>query len=124
MISIFHGNNKETHEKFQRWRKANVDGFHMTESPARKYTIHYTQDKRESLTGRGCMHQGVSDIAYLADKDGCYTRARKVCSSSFAELLSWAKKQGVTTKNCKHCDTKIFPFPTDVSLSDIEGELK
>jgi hypothetical protein len=120
MISIFHGNDEITHEKFQRWRKTNIDGFHMTEGPARKFTIHYAQDKRENSTGRGCMHQGVSDIAYIEDKDSCYTRARKVCSNSLAELLAWAKKQGFTTKNCKHCDTKRFPFPKYVSLPDIK----
>ena len=34
MISIFHGNNAETHKNYQAWRKANVDGFHMSQSAA------------------------------------------------------------------------------------------
>jgi hypothetical protein len=34
MISVFHGNDEETHRTFQAWRKANVDGFHMTEGAA------------------------------------------------------------------------------------------
>lgn len=89
-----------------------MGGFHMTESAPEQFTIHYAQDKRENTEGRGCMHQGVSDIAYLEDKDGCYTRARKVCSSSFAELIAWAAENGFTTKSCKHCDTARFPFPT------------
>ncbi len=113
MINIFHGNDEETHQKFQAWRKANVDGFHMTESTVGIFTIHYTQDKRKNSAGRGCMHQGGSDNEYLEDKDGCYTTARKVCSNSLAELIAWATENGFTTKNCKHCDTKRFPFPTN-----------
>jgi hypothetical protein len=112
IISVFHGNDEETHQKFQAWRKANVDGFHMTEGAAGEFTIHYTQDKRENAAGRGCMHQGGSDIEYLEDKDSCYTTARKVCSSSLAALIAWATEHGFTTKNCKHCDTPRFPFPT------------
>ena len=36
-----------------------------------QFTIHYTQDKRENATGRGCMHEGGSDTEYLEDKDSC-----------------------------------------------------
>ncbi len=115
MIDIFHGNNSETHQRFQAWRKANVDGFHMTESAALQFTIHYAQDKRENAAGRGCNHQGGSDIEYLEDKDGCYTTARKVCSNSLAELIAWATDRSLDINNCKHCDTKIFTFPTVVS---------
>jgi hypothetical protein len=111
MISVFHGNDAESHQRFQAWRKANVDGFHMTESVAGQFTIHYTQDKRENAAGRGCMHQGISDIEYLEDRDSCYTTARKVCSNSLAELVAWAAENGFTAKNCRHCDTKRFPFP-------------
>jgi hypothetical protein len=105
---IFHGNDEQTHKKFQAWRKVNVDGFYMTESAAGQFTIHYAQDKRENSAGRGCRHQGVSDNEYM--EDGCYTKARKVCSNSLAELIAWATERGFTTKNCKHCDTKQFPF--------------
>jgi hypothetical protein len=111
MISVFHCDDEETHQKFQVWRKANVDGFHMTENAAGQFTVHYTQDNRENSAGRGCMHQGGSDVEYLEDKNGCYTTARKVCSNSLAELVAWAIEKGFTTKNCKHCDTKPFPFP-------------
>jgi hypothetical protein len=111
MISIFHGRDEETHKKFQTWRKDNVDGFHMTENKAGQFTIHYTQDKRENVEGRGCAHQGGSDNEYLEDKNSCYTTDRKVCSNSLAELVTWASECGFTTKNCKHCDTKKFPFP-------------
>jgi hypothetical protein len=112
MISVFSGNDEESHQKFQAWRKANGDGFHMTESAPGQFTIHYTQDKRENAAGRGCIHQGGSDNEYLDDKDSCYTTAPKVCSSSLAELVAWATEHGAITKNCKHCDTKEFPFPT------------
>lgn len=112
MVQIFHGDDENTHNEFQEWRKANVDGFHMTESLPGVFTIHYTQDKRENSEGRGCMHQGCSDIQYLEDKNACYTRARKVCSNSLAELTAWATGKGFTTKCCKHCDTSRFPFPT------------
>jgi hypothetical protein len=86
MISIFHGDDKETHNKYQVWRKANVDGYLMTESATGRFTIHYAQDRRENLAGRGCMHNGGSDNAYMEDKDSCYTAARKVCSNNLAEL--------------------------------------
>ena len=113
MVSVFHGKDEDTHQKFQAWRKANVNGFHMTESAAGQFTIHYTQDKRENSAGRGCGHQGGSDNEYPEDKDGCYTTARKVCSNNLAELIAWATENGFTTKKCKHCDTKRFPFPTN-----------
>jgi len=110
MVSVFHGSDEETHQRFQAWRKAHVDGFHMTESGPRQFTIHYTQDKRENRVGRGCIHQGGGDNEYLVD-DGCYTRARKVCSDSLAELIAWATEHGFASKNCKDCDTERFPFP-------------
>jgi hypothetical protein len=50
MISVFYGNDEESHQKFQAWRRANGDGFHMTESAPGQFTIHYTQDKRERAT--------------------------------------------------------------------------
>ncbi|MHB1037307.1 MAG: hypothetical protein ACYC35_22135 [Pirellulales bacterium] len=111
MLRIFHGDDRETHDDFQAWRQANVDGFHMTEGPAGVFTIHYTQDKRENAKGRGCHHQGGSGNEYRADKIGCYTKARKVCCNSLAELIAWARDHGFTTKTCAHCDTKKFPFP-------------
>jgi hypothetical protein len=123
MISVFHGNDAQTHQRFQAWRKANVDGFHMTESAPGQFTIHYTQDKRENSAGRGCMHQGVSDIEYREYKDGCLTTARKVCSTSFAELIAWATENGFTTRNCKHCDTKQFPFPTNQEMLKLPEEV-
>lgn len=111
MIRIFHGKDEESHKNFQAWRRANVDGFHMTESAAGQFTIHYTQDKRENSVGRGCTHQGGSNNKYLEDQNSCYTTTRKVCSPSLAELIAWAINSSLTTKNCKHCDTKRFPFP-------------
>jgi len=73
------------------------------------------------------MHQGVSTIEYPQDKDGCYTTARKVCSNNLADLIGWGRERGFETKNCKHCDTKRFRFPTivpdyEVRLSDQEGD--
>jgi hypothetical protein len=111
MIYIFHGNDEVTHNAFQAWRKLNVDGFHMTEKARGQFVIHYAQDKRENSKGRGCVHQGCSFIEYLEDKNACYTAAMKVCSNSFPALIAWASEKGVTTRNCKHCDTKRFPFP-------------
>ncbi|MBS0265459.1 MAG: HNH endonuclease [Planctomycetes bacterium] len=111
MIRIFHGTDAKTHQEFQAWRQAHVDGYHMTENAKGRFTIHYAQDKRENASGRGCMHQGCSFQKYLADKNGCYTKARKVCSVNFHELIEWATEQGFTVKNCSHCDSKRFPFP-------------
>ena len=110
LISIFHGDNKRMHEAFQAWRQGHVNGFHMTEGRAGLFTIHWTQDKRENQAGRGCHHQGVSTNAYRTDKDSCYTTARKVCSNDLRGLIAWANEQGVSTKNCGHCDTRQFPF--------------
>jgi hypothetical protein len=118
MVKIFHGNNEVAHKAFQTWRKANINGFHMTEGPKGIFTIHYTQDKRENFVGRGCMHQGGSGNQFLQDKGGCYTTARKVCSNSLQELLAWANTHGYITKNCKHCDTKNFPFPLSLSFQE------
>lgn len=110
-FSIFHGDDATTHDQFQSWRRTHVDGFHMTEGSLGVFTIHYTQDKRENAAGRGCIHQGTSEFRYHEDKNGCYTSARKVCSTSYPELLSWTADNGFVTKNCKHCDTRRFPFP-------------
>jgi hypothetical protein len=112
MICIFHGNDKEIHNDFQAWRQSNVDGFHMTEKAAGQFVIHYAQDKRENSEGRGCYHQGGSGNKFSEDKVSCYTKARKVCSNSFPALIAWAKEKGYSTRNCKHCDTKPFAFPT------------
>ena len=111
MIEIFHGDNEQTHQAFQSWRQGHVDGFHMTEGASGVFTIHWTQDKRENLAGRGCHHQGESGNKYLEDKYGCYTTARKICSESYSDLLEWAKEHKARTKNCGHCDSKRFPFP-------------
>src|SRR5947207_248910 len=111
MIRVFHGDDETTHQAFQSWRKANADGFHMTENAPGQFTVHYTLDKRENTLGRGCIHQGGSGNKYLEDKGGCYTTARKVCSIDIAELVAWAAENGFTTRSCKHCDTKLFPFP-------------
>jgi hypothetical protein len=111
MIRIFHGNDEAIHNDFQTWRQANVDGFHMTEKTKREFVIHYAQDKRENSEGRGCCHQGGSGNEFGKDKNCCYTTAMKVCSNSFAELIVWAKANNSSTRNCKHCDTKRFPFP-------------
>lgn len=112
MVQIFRGTDAKTHQDFQDWRRANVDGFHMTESSPGSFVIHYTQDKWENAAGRGCRHQGASDFAFREDKGGCYTTERKVCSNSLAELVAWARDHGFATRNCKHCDTKRFRFPT------------
>lgn len=56
----------------------------MTEKGEGIFVIHWTQDKRENASGRGCHHQGVSSIRYLEDKDSCYTATRKVCSDCLA----------------------------------------
>lgn len=112
MVTIFHGNDEATHKRFQAWRKANINGFHMTESARGQFTIHYTQDRRENSAGRGCIHQGGSDIEYLEDKGSCYTAAKKVCSIDLTELVTWGVERGYATQNCKHCDTSRFPFPT------------
>src|SRR5262249_28534230 len=95
---VFHGDDEATHRKVQAWRKAHPDGFHMTEGGAGQFTVHYTQDKRENAAGRGCIHQGVSDIDYREDKGGCYTAARKVCSDNVAALVLWAAENGFMTK--------------------------
>lgn len=117
MISVFHGDDAKTHEAFQAWRRANANGFHMTEGPAGVFTVHYAQDKRENDSGRGCWHQGGSSNRYRADKGGCYTTARKVCSKSLADLHAWAKNAGFKTKNCGHCDTRAFPFSAHLRSS-------
>ena len=53
----------------------------------------------------------------MIKEDGCYTRARKVCSNSLPELVAWATENGFATKNCGHCDTKRFPFPSNFTPS-------
>jgi hypothetical protein len=111
MISEFHGNDEKTHDAFQAWRRSHVNGFHMTESATGLFTIHWAQDRRETSTGRGCMHQGGSTVQYREDKNGCYTAARKICSEDLAEMIAWARDHNYRTKNCKHCDTPRFPFP-------------
>ena len=117
MIQIFHGDNEATHDAFQAWRQANVDGFHLAEGPLAHFRMHWTQDKRESEVGRGCAHQGGSRNPYRADR--CYTKARKVCSTSAQELRAWVKLNGATVKSCAHCDTARFPFPSG-TLADGE----
>src|SRR5438046_1631625 len=110
MVSVFHGADEQSHEAFQSWRRAHVDGFHMTEGSQGVFTIHWTQDRHENGAGRGCHHQGVSSNRYREDKGGCYTADRKICSDSLDELLAWAAERKYGCKNCGHCDTRKFPF--------------
>ncbi len=111
MIGVFHGTDEATHDAYRAWRREHPDGFNMTEGATGAFTIHWAQDRRENNIGRGCTHQGVSDIKYREDKDGCYTTARKVCAETFEELIAWAAQHECATKNCRHCDTTRFPFP-------------
>jgi hypothetical protein len=110
MIRIFHGDNEQTHEAFQAWRRSHVNGFHMTEGTRGAFTIHWAQDKRENREGRGCWHQGGSGNRYKEDKGGCYTTARKVCAEDVNELFTWAASQRVKIRSCGHCDSPQFPF--------------
>lgn len=89
MVKVFHGHDAETHDAFQTWRKANGDGFFMTECAPGQFTVHYAQDRREHPGGRSCMHNGTSENGYREDKGGCYTTARKACSDSLPALLAW-----------------------------------
>lgn len=113
MLKIFHGNNPESHDSYQAWRRSHPDGFNLTEKSGNVFVAHWSQDKRENSFGRGCIHQGGSGNAYLDDKGACYTTKKKVCSDSLPELLDWAQKNHVSVKNCMHCDTRHFPFPTE-----------
>jgi len=130
MISIFHGDDESSHEGYQSWRRANTDGFLMTEGRKGLFTIHYSQDMRDNPDRRGCNHTGGSSIRY--GEDGCYTRARKVCSERYEELIAWAGSNKFETKACKNCDTKLFPFasvsqpanfpaPPSTSTADVTG---
>jgi hypothetical protein len=51
MISVFHGDNRPTHEAFQAWRRGHADSFHMTERASGVFTVHWAQDKRENQAG-------------------------------------------------------------------------
>jgi 5-methylcytosine-specific restriction endonuclease McrA len=109
MIAEFDGNNEMMHDAFQAWRKAHPDGFHLTDKGSRVFSAHWAQDKRENGFGRGCWHQGTSDLPY--ETVSCSTTAKKVCSESFQELNDWAASKEVTIKICGHCNNKRFPFP-------------
>jgi hypothetical protein len=110
-MQIFHGDDEATHNAFQAWRQEHPDGFNLTEGPKNQFRMHWSQDKRENASGRGCMHQGGSGNGYRVDKGGCYTMAKKVCSDSATELRQWAQTNNGSVKSCAHCDTKRFPFP-------------
>ena len=112
MIELFHGSDETTHNAFQEWRASHPDGFHLSEKTKGRFVAHWTQDKRENPSGRGCIHQGCSWIAYLEDKNACYTTKRKVCSVNLHELLAWAGKNDAVFKACSRCDTEANPFPT------------
>lgn len=114
MIEVFHGSDAATHSAFQAWRKAHPDGFNLTQKSKRLFIAHWAQDKRENAQGRGCMHQGGSDNECWEDKGSCYTTAMKVCSDNLFELLDWAAERSASVKNCLHCDTRKFPFPSAV----------
>ena len=111
MLAVFHGANKDSHDSFQAWRCENPNGFHMTEGTNGKFSVHWTQDKRDSPLGRGCNHQGIAGMEYRQDKNGCYTTARKICSESLFELLAWIADREFESKSCGNCDSKKFPFP-------------
>lgn len=110
VIEKFHGTDAETHDAFQAWRFAHPNGFNLTEKTTGHYVAHWAQDKRENEQGRGCHHQGGSGLTF--ESGHCLTTAAKVCSDSLAELMDWARVNGAAVKNCAHCNSKKFPFPT------------
>lgn len=109
MIKVFHGFDESTHDAFQAWRKANPDGFNLSEGAKGVFTAHWSQDSRENSFGRGCMHQGGADNSM--EQGACLTRAKKVCSDDINELIRWVQEANGTLKRCLHCDTRKFPFP-------------
>lgn len=121
MIQIFHGDDADTHDAFQAWRRAHPDGFHLSEGPKNLFTAHWTQDRRENALGRGCAHQGTSDRELNDYFSGCYTKAMKVCSEDFRELASWANARGAKVKPCFHCDSKSFPLPLPPSTPSAQA---
>jgi hypothetical protein len=110
MIQVFHGMDESTHEAFQAWRRANPDGFNLSQGRAGEFTAHWAMDRRDHGAGRGCMHQGGSDNRYADDGVTCLTRAKKVCSSSLSELLAWAETHAFRVRLCKHCDAGASPL--------------
>jgi hypothetical protein len=117
MVTIFHGTDKRTHDAYQTWRQDHPDGFVLSESSMGKFTLHWAQDAREHGAGRGCHHLGGSRNPFRGDKNGCYTTKRKVCSESPTELLYWAAENNYVVKNCLHCNTQKFPFPSSAITS-------
>jgi len=66
---------KEAHDSFKRWRRANNDGFFVNCKSGKSVTLHHAL----------CPHSGDTD--WEKGKWGSLTRNRKICSDTREELV-------------------------------------
>ncbi|MGP8260217.1 MAG: hypothetical protein ACLQM6_09745 [Acidobacteriaceae bacterium] len=99
MIVGFHDRMGERlHDQFQKWRRANPEGYFLTFKTQTRGLIHLA----------GCHHPGPIQWDGKEHQKGkifwsSLTTARKVCSNSQEELLSWAERNGIAYRACAHC---------------------
>lgn len=92
MIGIFKDDmNEDAHDRFQRWRNANQDGFFVNQKSGRSAMLHVAS----------CPHAG--NTAWARGDWGSLTRNRKICSSDKEELLNWARNVQIPIKHCSDC---------------------
>lgn len=96
MITGFHDRKGlRLHDMFQAWRRENPNGFFLTFG---SHVVHHATK---------CWHSGDThwngQPQYGTELQRSLTKSRKVCSTTQAELLSWADTENVTYKKCSHC---------------------
>lgn len=88
------------HEGFQSWRKKHELGYFLSFKTQSRCLLH------RSL----CRHPG--DYEWTIEDHrawGSLTRRRKACSTNLVELLSWAEREGIMYRPCRHCDLEPLP---------------
>lgn len=85
--------NAYEHNAFQAWRRKNPNAFFLNHVGRAKGVAHRAS----------CVHLG--DALWKCDSGGLYSLAkrRKICTPTLDDLKAWAKKAGVTFRECKGC---------------------
>ncbi len=92
MISEFRDEgDKNRHEAFQQWRRANNAGFF----------INCKSEKSAMLHSALCPHSGNTD--WEKGDWGSLTANRKLCSENREELVAWAREHGMALAVCSDC---------------------
>ncbi len=92
IVEFYDKINGDDHEKFQRWRRENDEGFFINIKSSNNLMLHRVH----------CLHPGSTD--WKKGEWGSLTKNRKICSTDKKDLSNWAKQNyKASLKVCRDC---------------------